>query len=435
MFKEGQIVYPCKEYEEVSLPVKNLLGTEGTLDIYPDVAGKGYFDIDYRKGELVLKARGFVGLIPISDKAAIRVEPRTPIPNLLYMIWRSGVQLSGLSKYVRGYRETPGTVADPERLYVNTFLSTMRSAGRTGLLKRYIRAETEQELRGRVLLGKTVSRFRSHGIRHKHTFEIYDHTVNNLENRILKATAQRLLQRFSGDTSKEGREISIQLRDLLRLFDPVNAGPARVDQIARETPRLIRSLPRSHKFYEPALWLAYLIATRSGVKMEAVGRAKFESVVIDMADLFERYIRKVCEEKAATCFSGCRVMNGNRDMVPLFLVGEKFPAKPDIYFKRQRVCVAVADAKYKPKIASEDRYELLAFCEALGVDTAAFVCPKMSKQSSASLHGTTVGGRTVHAVRIDLTAPDPEVEELDFARRLGRTLGIEAVGNALDYSI
>ncbi|HLL90310.1 MAG TPA: hypothetical protein VK324_13505 [Tepidisphaeraceae bacterium] len=422
-FGADQIVYPCREYDEVALPIKNLLEPDGTLDIYPDVAAKGYFDIDYRKGELVVKARGHVGLIPISARAAIRVEPRTPIPNLLYMIWRAGVGMTGLENFVRGYRETPGTVADPERLYEATFLSALRGAGRVGLLKRYLRRDTEQEMRGRLLLGKTVSRFRSHGIRNQHVFEVYDHTVDNPENRIIKSTAARLLQRVIAERSTGSRDVARQLRDLLRLFEPVNAGAIRPEQIARDTPRLIRSLPRSHRFYEPALWLAYLIATNSGVKMEAVGKAKFQSVIIDMADVFERYVRKVCESMAVAYFGGSRIMNGNRTHVPLFAKGEKFPTKPDIYFTDGISNLAVADAKYKRNVSSEDRYELLAFCESLGVKTAAFICPKLPDQAPVSFQGTTATGRTVHVVRIDLSALALEAEEQKFAQHLAKALG------------
>jgi 5-methylcytosine-specific restriction enzyme subunit McrC len=411
------------EYAEVALPIKELLGEDGKLDIYADVAGKGYFDIDYRRGELVLKAKGHVGLIPISDRIAIRVEPRVSIHNLLYMVWRSGAELVSLRQYVRQYRDIPGSVKDPERLYVQTFLTAMRRAGETGLLKRYIRRRTESEMRGRLLLGATVSRFRSRGIKDQHAFEVHDHTVNIAENQILKATATRLLQRMTSERSPQGVEATRELRHLLSFFGAVDPTAVTSEWVARQVPRLVRGLPNSHLFYEPGLWLSYLISTRSGVAMEAVGRAKFETVIIDVADVFERYVRKLCQEHSGRHFGGCSVIDGNSRSVPLFVSGEKFPSKPDIYFKSGAMCLAVADAKYKPKVSSEDRYELLAFCESLGVKSAAFLCPALSGQPLVSHHGTTVSGKCVHVVRIDLAAESPDVEEREFVTRLSKALG------------
>ena len=239
-FGVDQVIHPCYEHSDVAIPIKDLLGPDGGLDIYPDISGKGYFDIDYRKGELVLKAKGFVGLIPISDRLAIRVEPRTPIANLMYMIWRSGGEMKSLKSYVRTYRELPGTVADPERLYVSTFISAMTGVRGAGLLKQYLHRESERETRGRLLLGQTVSRFRSHGVRHLHVFDVTDHTVNNLANRILKATAMRLLRRVRTDHASFETGAAESLRDLLKLFEPVGVGLLLPEEIARETPRIVR---------------------------------------------------------------------------------------------------------------------------------------------------------------------------------------------------
>jgi 5-methylcytosine-specific restriction enzyme subunit McrC len=416
----------CKEYETLAVPMREIMDADGRFDIYPEVRSKGYFDIDYVEGRLVLKSRGWVGLIPLSDRVTIHVLPRAPIGNLIYMVWRAGLNISGLETFVRGYQEDEERLENPEAVYFGTFLRTLREIHQTGILRRYRERETDRELRGRLLLTKTVSRFRSHGIAHRQVFSVFDHSVDIAENRILKHTAERLANHFRHDTSTHGKETHAELRRLLGLFGHVDCSRVRPEDVARLTQGLVRGLPVTHRFYEPALWLSYLIATKSGVVMEKTGRARFETVLIDVATVFESYVRKLCDDAAATDLGGCRVCDGNKLPVSLFADHTRFPTKPDIYFKRAGIAVALADMKYKPVLKSEDRYEILGFCEALKVDSAAFVCPRFNAEGDVTLHGTTLGGRKIHILTLDLAAKDMRAEEKRFTALLGQTLGLAA---------
>lgn len=422
-FSGTQSIFPCKEHEDVAVPIQSLIGADGALDIYPEVSGKGYFDIDYRKGQLSLRSKGFVGLIPISDTVAIHVVPRAPIGNLLYMIWRAGDRLASIEGFVRGYQETPGAVENAEELYVATLLSALREMKSRGVLKKYCAAETNEK-RGRLLLGQTVSRFHSRGLRHRHVFEVHDLTANNAENQILKHTTERLLRHFSDDLAGENRKVANDLREIVSLFDGVDCVGITRQTVARQAARLIRGLPRSHRFYEPAIWLGYLIALKAGVVMEQVGRARFESVILDVSDVFERYIRRLLQEAATTHFGGCRVLDGNKKQVPLFTTTDLFNTQPDYYFRRGGQDIALADAKYKLKLATEDRYALIAFCEALGVHKAAFVCPRFPGEPLVDHQGTTRGGIQIHVIRIDLVATDLSIEEERFKKQIADSLSL-----------
>lgn len=420
----SQNVHVCREYEKLAVPLRDLMDAEGKLEVYPEVNAKGYFDIDYAEGKLVLKSKGFVGLIPISDRVTIHVLPRAPIGNLLYMVWKSGGKLTGIDGFVRGYQEEFGDILNPESVYFDTFLKTFRQFRYTGPLRRYRENEVDRDLRGRLLISKTVSRFRSHGMGHRQAFSVFDLSVDIPENRILKHTAERLLQHFVREAAPQARDAIKELSGLLTPFGLVDSSMVRPEDVARLTPRLVRGLPASHRFYEAALWLSYLIATRSGVRMEKTGRARFETVIIDVASVFEVYVRQLCLDVAATDLGGCRVFDGNRIHVPLFCDTNKYPTKPDIYLKKDGKNVALADVKYKPKLSSEDRYELLGFCEALEVDVAAFICPKFESGPDTIIHGTTVRGRKIHVVTIDLAAVDMRAEERRFTAQLGKTLGV-----------
>ena len=421
----AQTVYPCQEHEAVQVPIEKLLGADGKLNIYPEVSGKGFFDIDYREGRLVLKSTRYIGLIPISDDVAIHVTPRAPITNLMRMIERAGMKLTGIQRFIRGYEEIPGAVDSPEDVYVHAFTAALRPVIERGVLRRYVERRTGKEFRGRLLLGDTVSRFRSRGITDRTLFEVNDLTVNTPENKIIKYTTQRLLRHFVAQETTETRKVARDLALLLRPLTPVDASEVNAEFVARRAPSLIRGLPRSHQFYEPILWLSYLISTRSGIVMERIGRTRFETLVLDAASVFENYVRRLIEDATGTRFGGCSVFDGNVNNVPLFIDNHAVKTQPDYYFRHDARAVAVADAKYKPTLSSADRYELLAFCEALGVNAAAFIVPAYGGRDLRAYHGTTISGRRVEVIGIDLTAPDMVAEEGAFIARLGASLKLE----------
>ena len=118
------------------------------------------------------------------------------------------------------------------------------------------------------------------------------------------------------------------------------------------------------------------------------------------------------------------MFDGNRTSVPLFINSKKYSTQPDYYFRRHTTNVAVADAKYKLKIATEDRYALIAFCEALNVTKAAFVCPHYGTDPLVAHQGTTRSGIEIHVIRIDLNAMDLKAEENRFQTEIAASLGL-----------
>lgn len=423
-FAGAQKIYSCREHEPLAIPLRDLLTEAGNLDIYPEIASRGYFDIAFRQGSLILRATRFVGLIPISDRIAVHVTPKASIANLIYMVWRSGKELDGLSGFIRGYQEQPGAISSPEELYVKSFISATQSLRASGPMRRYERRETDAELRGRLMVMPTISRFIARGYRHRHVFEVFDHSADITENRILKHTAERLLRHFVAQPAGDNVLVAKELKSVLALLRGVDASAIDALTVARRVPSLMRSLPSTHRFYEPALWLSYLISTRSGVSMDVVGRARFETVIIDVSLVFENYVRKICLERAKTHLGGCEILDGNRSPIPLFITSGKHSVHPDLYFRRAGNIVAVADTKYKPEPSTQDRYELLAFAEALGVNNSAFVCPRAGEEPVGTHYGTTKGGRKIDVLRIDLAQRDMDAEADRFVTALSKVLAI-----------
>jgi 5-methylcytosine-specific restriction enzyme subunit McrC len=420
-----QLVIPCQEHDAVSVPFAALLGPDGKLDLYDEVARSGYFDIDFRRGDLVVKATRFVGFIPLSDRVAIHVTPKAPIANLLYMVSRADVQTKGLSDFVRGYAdELNHTAYDIEDVYANSFVSALINLRRTGVLRRYVSRETDQQFRGRLLLTKSIARRYAHN-NNRHPFFVFsEHTVDIEENRLLKSTATRLKNHFLSRGGAKNVVIARQFQDIQKIMSAVSDIGELTPSSVRSIPQLLRALPTSHRFYEPALWLAYLIASGRSVRMEALGRARFETLILDVSAVFEEYVRALLLTARRTVLAHLEVLDGNLSPVPLFTTGLRHTTHPDYYFRSQGVLLAMADAKYKSEPSTQDRYEILAFCEALGVQRAAIICPLVNPGPRVSHHGTTRAGRRISIVRIDLAAKNMQSEETAFVLALTNELNL-----------
>lgn len=420
-----QLVIPCQEHEAVAIPFSVLIGPDGRLSLYDEVARSGYFDIDFRQGKLVVKATRFVGFIPLSDTIAIHVTPKAPIANLLYMVSRGSAQTKVLSSFLRGYAdESNHTGYDIEDVYAGSFVSALAELRKVGPLRRYVSRETDQQLRGRLLLTKTITRGYAHNSKRHPVFLVSEHSADIEENRLLKATAQRLKKHFLARGGARAVTVAQQMHSVVQLLDSVADVDSANRASVRNIPHLLRSLPASHRFYEPALWLSYLITTGRSVRMEALGHARFETLILDVSAVFEGYVRSLLLDARQGALSQIEVLDGNLYPVPLFTTGIKHATHPDYYFRFQGRLVAMADAKYKSEPSTQDRYEVLAFCEALGVQRSAIICPQVIPGPRVSHHGTTRSGRRISIVRIDLAAADLRSEEASFIAALSDELQI-----------
>lgn len=406
-------IYPCQEYGVVELPMADVV-SDGTTDIYPEVTSRGYFDIDFREGRLVLTAKSFVGLIPINKRVSIHVLPRFPIANLLYFVHRADSMLRTVGGHSRSYHLEPLGEQSAEAMFGEALLKCLLDIERGGLLHRYIPRTTIGEWRGRLLVSPTISRFAARGIRHKQVREITDRTVDIAENQLIKDTVRKLASYYSSQQNTSSRRLARIAAQLLRLFDRVAPfdGPSHV--LARDTPKRIRHLPGGHASYEQVLWLCYLIATKRGVAIEQIGTARLPTMLVDLSGVFEGYVRDVLREHLDRIIPGGVLKNGNKQQVRLFVGSDDTPLKPDIYVCHGTRAVMVMDAKYKFTIKAADRYEILAFCEGLQSKCAIFLAPMEPGRSPVSFYGKTPSGVELHEVRIALDSPDMRAEENRF---------------------
>lgn len=427
------IIYPCKEYEDVAVSLADLL-VDGRVDVFSEVTSRGFFDIDFRRGEIVLRSKSFIGLIPINPRVTIHVTPKVPVGNILYLVHRAGESLTFLPDYIRKYQHEPLIVDRAEEIFASALIDCLLGIERSGLLRRYVPQLTERGWRGRILMSPTISRHIARGDRFNQTREVTEFSVDISENQVLKETIGRVLRRLTNLKDVEIREVVMKAMPLSRLFDRVSPSPS-LSGNAALIRRLIHRLPASHKHYERSLWLCYFIASRQGLCLESFGPARLESVVINLATVFESYVRTLLQENVGKLVPGCRITDGNRRPVPLFRQGRNYSVAPDIYLSLNGRPFSILDAKYKPDPTRADRYEALAFCEALQVKCIIFVAPLVADEGETSLYGVTPGGIEMYEARFDLNATDVFQEEKRFLSSLSAIVSQHAAKPAVGMSV
>lgn len=394
-------IYPCKEFEAIEVPLDCLI-VGGQVSVYPEAASRGFFDIDYRSGKLVLTAKNYIGLIPINDRIAIHVVPRFPIENLLHILQKADQRIRFVSGHVRTYSSSINTIDNPGALFGAKLLEQLQHIQRGGLLRRYVSQTTHGSLQGDLQLTPTITQYFSQGVRYKHVRNITSLSSNLPENRLIKSALSKLAAYYSQRTDKQSCEFAGEAKSLLTLFDRVPEKEAHRQSLYFELPSFVHRLPNTQQYYASLLWLAYLIEERKGLLIEKVGPITFDTLVVNLAELFESYLRNLMRENINKIYPGARVEDGNKRQVKLFAQGQPNPVKPDIYVTLDRKTILIMDAKYKPKISEEDRYAMLAYCDALQFNKAILVSPSLAGEEGITLLGKTRSGIELYHAKLNI---------------------------------
>lgn len=416
-------VHVCKEFEPFELPMEILLNN-GKIDVYS--AAAKYFDLDYRGGKLVIAPKSFVGLIPVNDRVAIHVIPRFQINNLFYLINRSSTTLRFIEGYHRSYMLFSNVSSDPLETLADKFSSAAAEVVKAGILRKYCSSENPIPFSGSLDISSTVTLYRSQGIMDKHVWTADELTENILENVIVKYAATKVLGVLSSKTPSKTTTSSIQaLRRLMTELESVSLVGNSLILDEFFISYLIKHLPIQNSSYASLIWLSYLIIMQKGLTIESGGQVSFDTFVVSMADIFEAYTRTIIQDHFHKTHTYL-VRDGNKHQANLFVDNSNYKVKPDIYILKDRKPIAVLDAKYKPEIKPADRYEILAFCEALHVKLAVVISPAISAERVLFL-GRTPSGIEFWQVTIDLSSDNILVEEQAFIENIEKlvTKGVD----------
>lgn len=397
-------IIECQEFGAVPIRVEALLGA-GELALDERVIDKGYFNVALRAGQMIFRADRYVGLIPVTSDLAIRVKPRASIASLSYMLAKSGVAPVAIPGFSRGYLPKFEIGEKLERAYAESLIQGVERVLRRGLIKGYVAARNPPKWRGRLLLSQTVQRHRARGVRYQHDFSYSTLSIDVVENvalkealRILRLRLLRLNRRDPAIT-----RIDSHLYNLLAI--PTWRGNRQT--LIAELAKKVTTLPAQLGYYRDPLWVAFLLLQDSLPGMDGEDTVAIDSLIVDASKIFEAYLRRVLHDRARSV--GWNIKDGNLNPSNFFVESGEYTVRPDIVVCRGDTPIAVLDAKYKPQPTVADRYELLAFMDALGVKCGGLICPQDGEAKSSFL-GTTAGEKAMSLLRFDLAASDPNLE-------------------------
>ena len=133
----------------------------------------------------------------------------------------------------------------------------------------------------------------------------------------------------------------------------------------------------SRDYYRRALMLAKIILGTSGIGFGSISDISGDAILLNAADVFEKYIRSViCE---AYVKKGYIVTKGGVGLQSLYTDGS-FQLVPDIVISRNGVTVLIADAKYKNPAAG-DHYQMNAYLAAHKLQRGLLVAPQYTGNS------------------------------------------------------
>lgn len=409
-----------KEFEPTEIPLESLL-VDGRIEIFPGV--EKYFDVDYRAGRLVVAPKSYVGLIPINRNLALRVVPRFSIDNLFYILRRSSARLSFIEGAVRAYGLLEVAEGDPLEILADRFVQQLEAILPGGLTLRYRPDEDTQCFKGSIDISASVTRFWARGQRTSQVWIEDDLTPDSLENQLIKSALSRVTGYHRSKTGPVAKKQVARLSRANPIFVGISDISSGKDISEAEVRRAIDTLPSHRPEYIPLIWISYLLHSKRGLAVESSSGIEFDTFVVNLAEVFEDYVRAVMEEGFHKPAHRIHVKNGNLDKVRLLGGAQQYHVQPDIYLTSPTGCLLVADAKYKHAVKAPDRYEVLAFCEALQCKSAVLISPYTSGPEMESL-GTTPGGVKFWRAQIDLSAKDMPAQELKLIRNIRTILPV-----------
>ena len=409
-------IIECEEFSEVSVRLAALM-REGELQIDPRIAAKGYLSASFKRGQVVLRTTKFVGLIPLTPQISIRVVPRASISNLSLMLARSQKAPTAIAGFARGYNSKFIRASDVERIFGRSLAEQSVALGKRGLIKRYERPVTKVPWRGRFLAAETVRRHASKGIRYRHEFDQTVLTDWTIDNFAIKEALRLVVEWYRRNERRS--DVLGEAMQAFAIFDSVPAWPSSRQDLMAGLANLLAGQASVRPDYADALWSAYAVLAGAIPDVDASGKLRLDSLIIDVSEVFEAYLRRELSDGLRR--EGYKIYDGWKRPHPFFSDGGKYSVHPDMIIHRHGVALAILDAKYKPEISEQDRYEVLSFMDVMGLNVGGFVSPTTGNEGSRFM-GTTSSGKRLHNLRIDLASTDPEAEIGKYVENVRRML-------------
>ena len=346
------------------------------IRIEPSLGSQGRYDLtpDQRIGLICLPA------------LVIEIRPKVPMSSVVFLVSYGCDAVSWADQYAE-LAHAPDVV----ELLAIMLARMVQHATRRGLLNGYqSEDESLQAPRGRLLFDEQIRRRQGIAPPIEVRHDVF--TADVLENRLL-LSALLLMGRIPHRSEKCRREI-FRAQGLLGAVKRLRFAPAAVPGVI---------FTRLNQHYRPAIALATVLL-RSGSLDLGDGGGKGCAFLIDMNDVFERFVRGAL--RTALRVDTRRLP----ERAPKIRLDKRgiIPLKPDLCVLNHQRVIWVGDVKYKrlPMAAylNADLYQLLAYAVALDLPDGTLIYAA-DEGVAAAEHVVRHSYKQLRVIALDLSAP------------------------------
>jgi 5-methylcytosine-specific restriction enzyme subunit McrC len=426
------------EYGSVDIPVAELLDDKGHVDIHPDLVGRDFIDVRLKKKALQVFAGGYVGIIPLNSRLAIRVNARVPVANLTRILRIANFVPLSLEQYGRDYVASPDEMPDLFEVYARSLAKLVEPLRTFGLMRDYVRVSAASDVpRGRITMSASVTQRALMGLSARVETNWFERTVDTPANRCIKFALWLLAKRIGVKAGRQGSRATLRkLNAAYGIFEGV-----RLDQrlplsfLSDPLVSAKRQLPSSRSYYRDPLRLSAMVASGLDVALDRVGAdLKMMPLLINMDDVFESYMREVLRSSEPFSPDDLRILDGNRNEGRKLLFDREpsSHAQPDILVshrdQREGRALVVADVKYKPASGPRpdraDLNQVITYGATYRAPRVLVIQPRGPKSKHVGLKFLgRISELQVFQYVFDLSASDLLTEEQSFAAAVASLLG------------
>lgn len=333
--------------------------------------------------------RQYVGHFSLGDKTVVVIHPKIPAANVFRML--AYVYAPNDSEL---FKKADALYAHDTLLFeplVEHFNQLVKKRVRKGLFQDYIsRADNLRVFKGKLLLANHIQQ-NVHRNVDRVACHFYEQTYDVDDNQIVKWTLFRLPGKLFSERTH--REIGSNLHQ----FEPV--GLLRPHRSVFDR----RHYHRLNEDYRPIHSLCKLFLEGFAIS-EQVGDVRFHGFVLDMNDLFERFVTQAFHRCSPTFSLSAKAQDLNTLSAPSSDFRVTF--RPDIIIHNGDQILTILDAKYKRiTMQNHDIYQMISYAIALKCPSTYLFYPisECDSEGRIRINNTNV---TIDIRGVDIQATD-----------------------------
>jgi len=411
-----------KEYQSCVAP-SEIFSESGELLIQPELLGKNFFSVRYKKKELILQAGGYVGLFKLNSNLSMRVDAKVNIKNFSRILALSQGTPSALNAMEASYEYLMENIKSINVYLIESFLHFVEQVHVAGFHKEYTTITQSNSLpKGRIDFKKTLNSFNKTVI--THTFN--QRSINTECNQIVKWMLVELLK------DKEFCKKNTNKYKIIKLLSSMD----KVTYVRFDTNYLNKVfsevfLAKLNGNYRNLFSIIKIIINQWSVDLLSVGKTKAYSIIINLENVFEKYLLNSLIIKSSI-LNELSILDGNQKPPSggakglfsetagdEYFYGASVTATPDIVvfsseFKFRNI---VIDVKYKVVdnlCDREDLNQIITYVSSYEACAGILIIPMHQNTKYKIQCLGSILGRSIYQYSFDLNAVDLNKEEKEF---------------------